>query len=53
MKTKIPIVERTKAYVCGCSPAELAVSNPGWVMDAFLLLVLCIVRYRSLRPAYH
>jgi hypothetical protein len=38
---------------CGRSFAEIAGSNPASGMDACLLWVLCIVRWRSLRWADH
>ena len=33
----VPIAARSKAYVCGRSPAEIAGLNPTWAMDLCLL----------------
>ena len=44
---------RSKAWVCGRSPAGIAGSNPALVIDICLLLVLCVVSWRSLRRADH
>jgi hypothetical protein len=49
----IPVAARSKAWICGRSLAGLAGSNPAKNMDVCLLCVLCFVRYRSLRRAYH
>jgi hypothetical protein len=49
----IPVAARSKAWVCGRSLAGIAGSNLAGSMDVFLLLVLCVVRYRSLRRADH
>jgi hypothetical protein len=49
----IPVAVRSKAKVCGRSPAEILGSNPTGGMDVCLLWVLCVVRYRSLRRADH
>jgi len=48
----VPVAARSKAWVCGRSPAETVGSNPtgAWM---FVLWVLCVVRLRSLRRAYH
>jgi hypothetical protein len=35
---------RSKAQVCGRSPAEIVSSNPPGGMDVCLLCVLCVVR---------
>ena len=40
---KIPVASRSKAWVCGRSPAVIAVSNPARGMDVCLLRVLCVV----------
>jgi hypothetical protein len=40
----LPVAARSKAYVCGRSPAEIVGSNPTVDMDASLLWVLCVVR---------
>jgi len=40
----IPVATRSKAYVCGRSPAVIVSSNPSGVMDVCLLWVLCVVR---------
>ena len=39
-----PVVARSKTWVCGCSLAGIAGSNPARGMDASLLWVLCVVR---------
>ena len=44
---------RSKACVCGLSPAEIVGSNPTGGMDVSLLWVFCIVSYRSLGRADH
>jgi hypothetical protein len=36
-KVPIPVAERSKAWVCSCSPAEIAGSNPAGGMDVCLL----------------
>jgi hypothetical protein len=35
------VAARSKARVCGCSPAEIVRSNPSGGMDVCLLRVLC------------
>jgi hypothetical protein len=40
MNVPIPVTARSKAYVCGRSPAEIVGSNPAGGMDVFLLCVL-------------
>ena len=47
------VAARSKAWVCGRSPAEIVGSNPIGGIDVCLLWVLCVVRYRSLRRADH
>ena len=49
----VPVAARSKAQVCGYSPAEIGGSNPTGCMDGCLLWVLCVVRQRSLRRADH
>ena len=49
----VPVAARSKAKVCGRSPAEIVGSNPTVGMDICLLWVSCVVRYRSLRRADH
>ena len=62
----VPVAARSKAYVCGRSPAEIVGSNPTGYIDVFLLWVLCeccvclcvcvcvcVVRESSLRRADH
>jgi hypothetical protein len=44
---------RYKACVCGRSLAGILGSNPAGGMDVCLFIVLCVVRYRSLRRADH
>jgi hypothetical protein len=43
---------RSKAWVCGRSPAEIVGSNPAGGLDVCLSCVLGFVRQRSLRQAY-
>jgi hypothetical protein len=43
------VAARSKAWVCGCSNAEIAGSNSARGMDVCLLRELCVVRLRSLR----
>ena len=38
----IPVAERSKAKVCGCSLAAIAGSNPAGGMIVCLLRVLCV-----------
>ena len=52
-KLPVPVAGRSKAWVCGLSPAEIVGSNPTGGMDVCLLWVLFIVRYSSLRRADH
>ena len=40
----VPVAARSKAWVCGLSPAGIVGSNPIGDMDVFLLRVLCVVR---------
>jgi len=40
----VPVAARSKAGVCGRSPAEIVGSNPDRGMDVCLLSVLCVVR---------
>jgi hypothetical protein len=47
----IPVAVQSEAWFCGRSLAGIVVSNPAGSMDVCLLLVLCVVRYRSLRRA--
>jgi hypothetical protein len=49
----VSVTARSKAKVCGRSPAEIVGSNPAGGMEVCLLWVLCVVRYRSLRRADH
>ena len=44
---------RSKAWACGRSLAGIAGSNPAGGIDVRLLLMSCVVRLRSLRPADH
>ena len=44
---------RSNAWACGLSPAEIVGSNPAGGMDVRQLLVLCVVRWGSLRRADH
>jgi len=43
-KRPIPVAAPSKAWVCGCSLAGIAGSNPSGIMDVCLLCVLCVVR---------
>jgi hypothetical protein len=43
-KVPVPVAARSKARVCGRSPAEVVDSNPTGGMDVCLLQVLCVVR---------
>ena len=49
----VPVAARSKAGVCGLSLAGIAGSNPAGGMDACLLWVLCVFRWRSQRRADH
>jgi len=40
----VPVAARSKAWVCGRSPAEILGSNPTGGIDVCLLGVLCVVR---------
>ena len=37
----IPVAERSKAWVCSRSPAEIAGSNPSGGMDCSVVSVVC------------
>ena len=39
-----PVAARSKAWVCGCSLAGIAGSNPAGTVHVCLLQVLCFVR---------
>jgi hypothetical protein len=47
------VAERSKVQDCGRSPGEIVGSYPTASMYVCLLLVLCVVKYRSLRRADH
>jgi hypothetical protein len=47
----VPVAARSKAYVCGHSPAGIVGSNPTGGMD--VCCECCVIRYRSLRRADH
>jgi len=47
------VAVRSEAWVCDRSLAGIVGSNPAGGMYVCLLKVLCVVRYRSLRRAYH
>jgi len=49
----IPVAARSKAQICCRSLAGIADSNPSRDIGVCLLWVLCVVRYRTLRRAYH
>ena len=49
----IPVATRFKAWVCGRSAAGMSALNPAGGMDVWLLWLLCVVRWRSLRRADH
>jgi len=40
----VPVAVRSKAWICGRSPAETVGSNSAEGMDVCLVCVLCIVR---------
>jgi len=46
-------VKQSKAWVCGCLPAEIAGPNPAESVDVCLLWVLCVVNQSSLHQADH
>ena len=48
LSVPVPVAERSKAWVCGRSPAEIVGSNPTGSMDVFLLSVLCVLSGRGL-----
>ena len=48
----VTMAARSKAWVCGRSPAEIVGSNPAGGMDVCLLRVLCVVR-QYLRRSDH
>jgi hypothetical protein len=48
-----PVIARTKAWVCCHSLAGIVGSSRTGGMDVCLLLVLCVVRYKSLRRSDH
>jgi hypothetical protein len=47
------VAARSKSWVSGRLLAGIAGSNPAGGMDVYLLLVLCVVRYKSLGRADH
>ena len=49
----IPVATRSKARVCGRSTAGMVGLNPAGGMDVWLLRLLCVVRWTSLRRADH
>jgi hypothetical protein len=44
VRMPVPVVARSKAWVCGRSLAGIVGSNPAKSMDVSLLWVLCVVR---------
>jgi hypothetical protein len=50
---KSPVAMQSEAWVCGRWMAGIVGSNAARGMDVCLLLVLSVVRYRSLRRADH
>ena len=40
----VPVAARSKALICGRSPAEIVDSNPTGGMDVCLLGLLCVAR---------
>jgi hypothetical protein len=50
IKSPMPVAARFKAYVCGCSVAGIAGSNPAEGMDVYLLCVCCVGRGLSDGP---
>ena len=53
LRLLITVAARSKAWGCGCSLPGTGGSNPFGDMSVCLLWVLCVVRYWSLRRAYH
>jgi len=49
LQSPISVAARSKAWVCGCSHARLAGSNPLRAMDVYLFWLLCVVKKNSLR----
>jgi len=49
----VPVAVLSKAWVCNRSLAGIVVSNPDGGIDDCLVWVLQVVRWRSLRRAYH
>ena len=47
----MPVAKQSKAWVCCRSLAGIGGSNLARVRDVYLLRVLCVVRWRSLRLA--
>jgi len=50
-RPRVPVAARSKAWVCGRSPAEIVGPNPAGGMDICLLSMLCVVRHRGLCEA--
>ena len=48
---QIPVAVRSKSWLCGRSLAGIAGSHPAGGMDMCNLLLLCVVRQKSLRLA--
>jgi hypothetical protein len=42
-RNNIPVVLRSKTFVCGCSIVGIAVSNPDWNTEIRLLCLMCVV----------
>ena len=49
----IPVTARSKTWMCGRSPAEIAGSNPTRDMDFSLVTFVCCQVERSMRRADH
>ena len=47
----MPVAARSKAWVCGRSLPGIVGSNPAGGRDVYLLRMLCVVRWKSLRWA--
>jgi len=53
LKMTISAIARSNAWLCGISPAGFVGSNPAGSMVLFLLWLLCVIRWRSLRVVDH
>ena len=46
----VPLAARSKAWVCGRSPAEIVGSNPTGSIDVYLLWLVCFQVELNTRP---